>query len=783
MSTIITGNINIGKPVNDDAPQYEPPGRPRKKRRRLDAGTDSVKARLALEAGSVEQWPEAEPPSTLEIDPDNDSIQAKRSIKCREDEASLSDSDRDDQTQSFLPQSSIGTVNRSYTLSDFSSTLPNTLNESEESWRVSLGRKDTLAILGQYDLYIRKGAVSISGALLHASSRLHRVYAPSTHAIPVIRPLHSPSRIRMLKNVASRFGGIWNAKPRSEGISSTPKLFFRRSFISLQKPTDDIFQRPLRALAPPEDWQPVISKIVSNAATMKPARILVCGPKGSGKSTVCKLITNTLLTTPRFQSRSPSKKPRAMFLDLDPGQPEFSPPGDVSLTDLRSCNLSVPFTHPIVPPIDGSRVIRSHHFGSVSPRYNPHHYQDCALDLMHWFNQIMTLDPKCPLVVNCSGWTQGAGLDLLVQLINCTTATDVIYTSTTGPDEVVDLLATTCSRTRALLHRVSSQPFQDLTYSASSLRIMQTMSYFHLAEPEADNLRWDPYPLLAKPPIIVPYAGLQQALFAVMILGDEQNPEFFSSILDGSIVGIVLIEDDDAIYSEESQSVGSSIMDGAEAHNIPNIEQELEGAWDHSEDANGTNHDTRVAFSPHPNTTSQQGLPQHICQPDTPEHLRHAAIRYAPTNIPYLPPIDHYTPSLHPKYTRSLGQAIIRSIDVGLHAFHLLTPIPEYELRSLYQQKRKIVLVRGSLDLPTWAYKEKLEYERWRRHRHLNILREIEENTMNDDQGIEVEKWAERQPWVNISEAKRKGSAKVRRVRRDIRYRGHADVSTQANPA
>lgn len=42
-------------------------------------------------------------------------------------------------------------------------------------------------MLGQYDLWVKKGLVSLMGAKLHPSSRLFRVYAPSTHSLPVIK--------------------------------------------------------------------------------------------------------------------------------------------------------------------------------------------------------------------------------------------------------------------------------------------------------------------------------------------------------------------------------------------------------------------------------------------------------------------------------------------------------------------------------------------------------------------------------------------------------------------
>ena len=83
-------------------------------------------------------------------------------------------------------------------------------------------------MVGQYDIWVRKGAVSVLGAILYPSSRLHRVYAPSTQSLPCIRPVTNPygpanqateltiitcmSRIRALRHLSPKFGRIWNAK-------------------------------------------------------------------------------------------------------------------------------------------------------------------------------------------------------------------------------------------------------------------------------------------------------------------------------------------------------------------------------------------------------------------------------------------------------------------------------------------------------------------------------------------------------------------------------------------
>ena len=121
--------------------------------------------------------------------------------------------------------------------------------------------KQSLALIGQYDLWIRKGAVSIYGAILHASSKLHRVYAPATHAIPVIKAVINPyspygrsaeikivsckSRIRLLNEISSEYGKIWN---ESIEEARSPIDTTRRSFTLVFSHMNDFEFASLRIL-------------------------------------------------------------------------------------------------------------------------------------------------------------------------------------------------------------------------------------------------------------------------------------------------------------------------------------------------------------------------------------------------------------------------------------------------------------------------------------------------------------------------------------------------------
>ena len=425
------------------------------------------------------------------------------------------------------------------------------------------------------------------------------------------------------------------------------------------------------------------------------------------------------------------------LLDLDPGQPEYSPPGELSLIRLQSYNLGPPFTHPAVSGDD--QVIKAHHFGYLSSKDDPQHYYSCALDLFSHYRRMTTNQGSCPLIVNCSGWIQGSGLELLINFMHNLDLTDVIYMSTSGPAEVVDVLKEAATRTNTPLHQLSSQASEVSTRTAADLRMMQTLSYFHLDEPESGNLRWNPYPLVNILPLVVHYAGPRQDILGVMLLGDEQNPEFFDSILEGCVVSITVVEDDSAI------SLGRIHNDGREEKGLDTGNEPLdEEVAQNIDDLNG---DARHEYSSLPRT---------------------------PTGIPYIPAKHLTVGPLPPTTSYSLGQALIRGIDIQTQAFHLLTPVPAFHLVGTHTYpKRKIVLVRGRLDTPTWAFAEQIDFERERSRRRERDLGIKEENRPLDVKGL-----AERQPWASVVEGGRTGSGKVRRVRRDIRYKGQVPVDS-----
>ena len=443
------------------------------------------------------------------------------------------------------------------------------------------------------------------------------------------------------------------------------------------------------------------------------------------------------------------------LLDLDPGQPEFSPPGEISLIRLLSCNFGPPFSHPTPAFSRGDHLIRAHHIGAVTPKDDPDHYVRCALDLWGHYRRMLELHPSCPLIVNCSGWVQGTGLEVLQELICCMNLTNVIYTSMSGPTEVIETLVKTAHSAKSELHILPSQPSNIATRTAADLRMMQTLSYFHLDEPEGGNLRWNPAPLTEIAPLTVHYAGFAQAIYGIMVLGEKQDVDNVMTILLGCVVAVVIIEDDLAITMHSGASDDLPMEDSDD---------------DQSKDEQATEGMQGSRISSDVRTDSQYRARVDLSgDSDSDTYLHHDFISRTPEGLPYLCTKTGLSTPLDPSKSRSLGQALVRGIDSTNKTLQLITPIPVSTLQALHQQKFKIVLVRGKLDTPTWAYREELVASVARRKRRKDENGEPQRLTPH-----EIREWAEGIPWAHVVDGREvKGpGAKVWRIKRHLRNRG-----------
>lgn len=182
-----------------------------------------------------------------------------------------------------------------------------------------------------------------------------------------------------------------------------------RSFSLLRTTSDDSLARTLALLEIDEG----IKKVHLDSEGLPP-RVMAVGPKSSGKSTFNRLLCNMITSRPG-KARS-----RCLYLDLDPGQPEFGPPGQLALVEVTTSILGPAFTHIASTRSTAYRLIRSHTIGATSFKDDPEHYIACAVDL------IRHAPKDVPIVVNSCGWVSNLGASTIVSLASKLAITEAV---------------------------------------------------------------------------------------------------------------------------------------------------------------------------------------------------------------------------------------------------------------------------------------------------------------------------------------------------------------------
>lgn len=483
--------------------------------------------------------------------------------------------------------------------------------------------------------------------------------------------------------------------------------------VQLRSSSDDPLKRSLTALELEQDVQSSLFRIMAAPRSSQPPVVLVSGPKASGKSTISRWLTNAYLTstignsTPAL-STSRSLVKSSFWLDLDPGQPEFSPPGQVSLFHLHAPILGPPYTHPLAYPDSSYRLIRSHTLASITPKEDSEHFLSCAMELLSHYQRLRLLFPLAPLIINCSGWVLGSAVEVLMTLIRNSPITDVILMQPMDPD-VVDAIQTSLNpKGRVLLiPQRETKPVQSRTSAES--RTMQTLSYFHSVtspprpHPAAESqgkevsrlANCNTSPLSHHKPWRVSYSGPEAGVFAIVSYGEPPPPAHLSTVLNTSLVAICVIDNALAFptFASSSSDVSSADAEDADSPRRRDLDSRLESL---------------------------------------------VARTGGPEDLPYLlPDSSGLVAPLNPRYSRCLGLGLVRGIDSENRELHILTPIPvsviaaavssfkaeeedaEWGLqndddddddgeggRTVDTRTRKVVLVRGRLDGVDWAVLE-----------------------------------------------------------------------------
>lgn len=456
-------------------------------------------------------------------------------------------------------------------------------------------------------------------------------------------------------------------------------------------------------------WSSAIRELSQRSGLL---RALICGPKGSGKSTFSRYLLNHLLSPAPQTDTGYSNTDGVAFLDLDSGQPEFSPMGQVYLAHLRSPFFGPPFTHPSLDDFPDGTVVRAHHIGATSPKDDPDHYVLAAMDLMDRYRSLLATHPQCPLIINYPGWIFGLGLEVATWAVRSLGLSDVVYMSEKGPAEVVEPLALAARDAMIPLTTLPSQPTDFASRSSAQLRSMQMQSYFHMSRArEIHNPLWVETPMSRARPLSVEYAGSRQGIRGIMVMGSQISPEQLHDVLDGAVVGVVATESPSPIMGQPDGIVQST------DHPLEN--SGADDGMDVDGDVPGTHQDANMGND---TDTPDETATLHT-SPSPP--LESTITRTPNEDLPYLFIGSGSCTPLDPKTSHCLGLALVRSIDVTSRKLELVTPILAPKIRDAVQRGHGVVLVRGQLDNPNWAISEDYHASRAAEKRHHQQLQSI----------------------------------------------------------
>ncbi|KAK3321592.1 hypothetical protein B0H66DRAFT_552134 [Apodospora peruviana] len=553
--------------------------------------------------------------------------------------------------------------------SSFRPTKKNYQQKTDGRARLIAAEGERIVVLGSYGIKVLDGEITIAGAILSSSDRIHWVHAPHCHALPVLRaadkstielrPHPAAHGMRQLSKLNPAFGKLWN-EDSSQGIASTGKAnktltTFQIMFTSEDRPKRSVLQD----LVSPAEWNKKLAGlVVANKKSATPI-VFLCGPKSSGKSTLGRLLTNRLITDQSDFKKRPWSS--VVVLDLDPGQPEYGPPGVISVNKISVPVLSLPFCHPAAIGPTHTQL-RAHAIASVSPALDPDHFVECALDLFSHYKG--SAHSRSPLIINTPGWIQGTGLDILSELVKTIAPTEVVYMSQDGPEETVNSLKAACAPAQIPFHTLPSQTSENGPRTSLHLRMLQTMSYFHLNlssppanTPPPEQLTWNPTPLTEMRPWRVRYRGPSRGFVGVLCYDHQPAPDLLGEAMNGMILALVKVESNAAFRDLLHASRSAEKMKTADSPSSDDNEKGI-------------------------NWTSE-GIPL----------IQNAQGR-----------------TLDPRHSRALGLVLVRGIDTKQGELQLLTPLPVADVIAAEDGKEGsgLVLVAGKFDTPSWAYAEDL---------------------------------------------------------------------------
>ena len=303
---------------------------------------------------------------------------------------------------------------------------------NKSSLYVTFQESSTLHFIGCIRMKVLFGSVKINGSIIQPDGKFHSIFSTSTHPTYMSHAASTcpymeissleeflfsarvnPSFDLSIKDAETILCKLSEVDMENHvslcRVKSSPMplaYFARKKFNGIFHTSDTKpilpFFYPLKvakSLLTPniaQYWESVIDQI----SQISSPTLVVCGPKGVGKSSFSVYAANYLLN--RYDC--------VLFVECDPGQPEFIAPGSLGVQALTKPKIGPAYTHKVFSDIN-------YFFGSTTPSSNPELYIEIVKKL---WGHVLSLDydeNNIVIVVNTCGWVEGLGISLLSDLV------------------------------------------------------------------------------------------------------------------------------------------------------------------------------------------------------------------------------------------------------------------------------------------------------------------------------------------------------------------------------
>jgi hypothetical protein len=301
----------------------------------------------------------------------------------------------------------------------------------------------------------------------------------------------------------------------------------------------------------PDDWHDSVDRIRGDKGVLK---VLVLGNKGTGKSSFIKFAIDRLLD--RF--------PTICRLEADPGQPELTAPGVLSLALYEKSSSR--------PQISSQRLL-----GFVNPATNPFRYID-VLSRVH--QDYVERHPSVPLFVNMHGWSTGTGIQTWEAAITVIRPDLLIYLGSDASEFEIQ-------PNNPFVAEDMMLPAPEWTFLPAVIILEDDEEGLNLAKETSADRRWKKYAAHFRPDLLkkdeykschpadffkypfVRLLRLERSKVAIKFSPEIQEPEDALRAIDSLIVGLCNAQSDQLVCLGHVMSFDENFLNVIIPPNIP----------------------------------------------------------------------------------------------------------------------------------------------------------------------------------------------------------------------